>query len=169
MINDIVNDIVHTCKGRLFCSWGEPWANSAGLKSSRTRGNGHKSLKENHPAWIKERSLISHIICSEETPKKILESDILTEVGALYKISPSRFVLVFGSKTPKDKLVCTEVECGFSDSEVCLNFWKLVGPLRSGKEPILVTIFLPEVISNQAVRLAFFNFRDAVSMFSPCV
>ena len=60
--------------------------NSAGLKSSRTRGNRHKSLEENHFAWIKERSLIGHIMCSEETPKKILESDILTEVGALYKV-----------------------------------------------------------------------------------
>ena len=25
-------------------------------------------------------------MCSEETPKKILQSDILTEVGALYKV-----------------------------------------------------------------------------------
>ena len=60
--------------------------NSAGWKSSRTRGNRHTSLEENHSAWIKERSLIDHIMCSEETPKKILESDILTEVGALYKV-----------------------------------------------------------------------------------
>ena len=82
-------------------------------------------------------------MCSEETPKKILESDILTEVGALYKVSPSKFVLVFGSKTPKEKLAGTEIQCRFSDSEVCLNFRKRVGPLRNGKEPILVTIFLP--------------------------
>ena len=26
------------------------------------------------------------MMCSEESPKKILESDILTEVGALYKV-----------------------------------------------------------------------------------
>ena len=80
---------------------------------------------------------------SEETPKKILESNILTEVGVLYKVSPSKFVLVFGSKTPKGKLVGTEMQCCFSDSEVYLNFRKRVGLLRNGKEPILVTIFLP--------------------------
>ena len=143
--------------------------NSAGLKSSQTRGVRKKSLEENHSAWIKERSLIGHIMCSEETPKKILESDILTELGALYKVSPSKFVLVFGSKTPKEKLAGTEIQCRFSDSEVCLNFRKRVGPLRNGKEPILVTIFLPELITDQAVRLAFSNFREVVSVFWPCV
>ena len=117
--------------------------NSARLKSSWTRGVRHKSLEENHSAWIKKRSLIGHIMRSEETPKKILESNILTEVGVLYKVSPSKFVLVFGSKTPKEKLAGTEIQCRFSDSEVCLNFRKRVGPLRNGKEPILVTIFLP--------------------------
>ena len=136
--------------------------NSAGLKSSRTRGNRHKSLEENHSTWINERSLIGHIMCSEENPKKILESDILTEVGALYNVSPSKFALVFGSKTPKEKLAGTEIQCRFSDSEVYLDFRKRVGPLRYGKEPILVTIFLPELISDQAVRLV-------VSIFWPCV
>ena len=61
------------------------------------------------------------------------------------------------------------VRCRFSVSEVCLNFRKRVGPLRNGKEPILVTIFLPKLISDQAVRLAFSNFREAVSVFWPCV
>ena len=116
--------------------------NSAGLKSSRTRGNRHKSLEENHSAWIKERSLIGHIMCSEETPKKILELDILTEVGALYKVSPSKFVLVFGSKTPKEKLAGTEIQCRFSDSEVCLNFRKRVGPLRNWKETVLDSLVI---------------------------
>ena len=112
-------------------------------------------------------------MCSEEAQKKILESDIfrilesegVTEIGALYKVSPSKFVLVFGSKTPKEKLAGTEIQCRFSDSEVCLNFRKRVGPLRNGKEPILVTIFLPELIRDQAVRLASSNFGEAVSVF----
>ena len=143
--------------------------NSAGLKSSWTRGVRRKSLEENHCAWIKERSLIGHIICSEESPKKILESDILIEVGALYKVSSSKFVLVFGSKSSKEKLAGTEIQCRFSDSELCLNFWKRVGPLRNGQQPILVTIFLPELISDQAVRLAFSNFREVVVVFWPCV
>ena len=62
------------------------------------------------------------MMCSEESPKKILESDNLTEVGALYKVSPSKFVLVFGSKSSKEKPAGTEIQCRFSDSELCLNF-----------------------------------------------
>ena len=57
---------------------------STGLKSSRTTGVRHKSLEENHSAWIKERSLLGHM-CSEETQKKILGSDILTEISARTK------------------------------------------------------------------------------------
>ena len=46
---------------------------------------------------------------SEETERKILKSDIfrilesegVTEIGALYKISPSKFVLAFGSETSR--------------------------------------------------------------------
>ena len=51
-------------------------SNSTGLKCSRTRRVRHKSLEENHSAWSKERSLIGHIMYSEETAKKILESEI---------------------------------------------------------------------------------------------
>ena len=48
-------------------------------------------------------------MCSEKTHRRILESDIfcilesegVTEVGALYKVSPSKFVLVFRSKKAK--------------------------------------------------------------------
>ena len=48
-------------------------------------------------------------MCSEKTHRRILESDIfcilesegVTEVGALYRVSPSKFVLVFRSKTAK--------------------------------------------------------------------
>ena len=137
--------------------------------NSQTRGVRHKSLEENHSAWIKEWSLIGHVMCSEKNPKKILELDILTEVGALHKVFPSKFVLIFRSKTPNEKLAGTEIQCRFSNSEVCLNFRKRVGPLKNGKEPILVTIFLPGLISDQAVRLAFSNFREAVSVFWPCI
>ena len=75
--------------------------NSAGLKSSRTGGVWNKSLEESHPAQVKEKSLLGHLICSEETQKeifRILESEGVTEIGALLKVSPSKFVLVFGSK-----------------------------------------------------------------------
>ena len=100
-------------------------------------------------------------MCSEETQRKILESGIfhilesegVTEIGSLYKVSSSKFVLVFGSKAAKEKHEGTEIQCRFGDSEICLNFHKQVGPLRNGREPIFVNILLPEFISNQAVGL----------------
>ena len=117
--------------------------------------------------------MLGHLVCSEETQRKILESVIfcileserVTEIGALYKISPSKFVLVFGSKKGKVKLQGTEIQCRFDDSEICLNFRKRVGPLRNGIKPIFVTILLPVFISDQVVRLAFSNFREVVSVF----
>ena len=50
--------------------------NSAGLKSSRTGGVWHKSLQESDSAQVKEKSLLGHLMCLEETQRKILESDI---------------------------------------------------------------------------------------------
>ena len=44
--------------------------NSASLKSSRTGGIWHKSLEESHPAQVKEKSLLGHLVCSEETQKR---------------------------------------------------------------------------------------------------
>ena len=57
---------------------------------------------------------------SEEIPEKILESNIfrtlesasVTEIGALYKISFSKFILIFESKTAKNKLENTEILAG---------------------------------------------------------
>ena len=97
--------------------------NSADLASSRTGGVWNKSPEEAHSAQVKERSLLGHSVCSEETQKKILESDIfcilesegVTEIGPLYKVSPSKFVLVFGSKAAKEKLESTEIQCRFGD------------------------------------------------------
>ena len=111
------------------------------MKSSRTRGVWYKSLEENHSAWIKERSLLGHIMCSEEAQNNILELDIfrilesegVTEIGAPYKVFPSKFVLAFGSKTVKDKLAGTEIQCRFGDSEMCLDFRKRVGSFRNGE------------------------------------
>ena len=63
-------------------------------------------------------------MCSEEAQKKILESDIfrilesegVTEIGALYKVSPSKFVLVFGSKKDEGGT------CWYRDP---MPFWQL--------------------------------------------
>ena len=49
---------------------------SAGLRNPRSGGVWNRSLEEAHSAQVKERSLLGHLICSEETQKKILESDI---------------------------------------------------------------------------------------------
>ena len=38
-------------------------------------------------------------------------------------------------------------------------------PLRNGKEPMLVTIFLPELNNDQVVTLAFSNFGEVVYVF----
>ena len=132
--------------------------NSAGLKRSRTGGVCHKSLEESHAAQINKRSLLGHILYSEETRKKILESDIfhilesegVTEIGALYKVSPSKFVLVFGSKKAKEKLSGAEIQCCFGDSEASLNFRKRVGPLRDGRDLSLsLSFFLSSLVTRQ--------------------
>ena len=110
---------------------------------------------------------------SEETQRKLLESDISripesegdTEIAALYKVSPSKFVLALRSKTAKEKFQGTEIQCGFGDSEICLNFRKRVDPFRNWRKPIFVTIVPPEFISDQAVSLALYNFQEVVSVF----
>ena len=73
--------------------------------------------------------------------------------------------MVFGSKTAKQKLQRTGIQCRFGDSEIFLNFRKQISPLRNGRKPIFVTILLPEFISDQVVRLPFSNFRKVVSVF----
>ena len=159
-------DTVQACEENL-----EPSSDS--LMNTRTGRAWNKSLEEAHSAKIKERSLLGHIICSEGTQKKILESDIfrilksegVTEIGALYKVSPSKFVLVFGSKTAREKLADTVIQCCFDDADICFNFHKRVGPFRNGREPIFVTILLPELVSDQAVRLAFSKFGEVISVF----
>ena len=56
--------------------------------------------------------------------------------------------------------------CRILESEgVIGNFRKQVGLLRDGREPIFVTIFLLEFISDQTVGLAFSNFAEVVSVF----
>ena len=150
-----------------------PDPNSAGLANSRTGGAWNRSREEAHSAHAQARSLLGHLITSEETQKKILEADIfrilesegVTEIGALYKVSPSKFVLVFGSQAAKEKLQNTEIQCRFGDSDLRLSFHKRVGPLRNGREPIFVTVYLPEFVSDQAVRLAFSNFGEVVAVF----
>ena len=172
-INGIFNFILPSQEDSARASGENLDPNSAGLTNSRTGGVWNRSREEAHSAHVQERSLLGHLITSEETQKKILEADIfrilesegVTEIGALYKVSPSKFVLVFGSQAAKEKLQNTEIQCRFGDHDLRLSFHKRVGPLRNGREPIFVTIFLPEFISDQAVRLAFSNFGEVVAVF----
>ena len=67
---------------------------------------------ELHSAQIKEKSLLGHLVCSEEIQRKILESDIfrtlepegVTEIGALCKVSPSKFVWSLDQKRQRRNL-----------------------------------------------------------------
>ena len=173
MKNGISNFILPSEEDSARASEENPDPNSAGLTNSRTGGVWNRSREEAHSAHVQERSLLGHLITSEETQKKILEADILrilesggvTEIGALYNVSPSKFVLVFGSQAAKEKLQNTEIQCRFGDHDLRLSFHKRVGPLRNGREPIFVTVFLPEFVSDQAVRLAFSNFGEVVTVF----
>ena len=83
----------------------------------------------------------------------------------MYKVSPSKFVLVLRSQTEKEKLYNAVIQSRFGESDLYLNFSKRGRPLRNGKEPILVTMNLPEHVSDQAVELAFSNFGEVVSVF----
>ena len=149
--NGILNPILPSEKDSARPPTENPDPNSAGLANSRTGGVWNSSHEEAHSAHAQERSLPGHLITSEETQKKILEADIfrilesegVTEIGALYKVSPSKFVLVFGSQAAKEKLQNTEIQCRFGDHDLRLSFHKRVGPLRNGREPIFVTVFLP--------------------------
>ena len=171
--NGIFNLVLPSEEESAQASEGDSAPSSAGLANSRTGGVWSRSREEAHSAHVQERSLLGHIIASEETQKKILEADIfrllesegVTEVGALYKVSPSKFVLVFGSRASKEKLVGTEIRCRFGDSDIRLSFHKRIGPLRNGREPTFVTLFLPEFVSDQAVKLAFSKFGEVVAVF----
>ena len=171
--NGIFNLVLPSEEESAQASEGDSAPSSAGLANSRTGGVWSRSREEAHSAHVQERSLLGHIIASEETQKKILEADIfrllesegVTEVGALYKVSPSKFVLVFGSRASKEKLVGTEIRCRFGDSDIRLSFHKRIGSLRNGREPTFVTLFLPEFVSDQAVKLAFSKFGEVVAVF----
>ena len=132
---------------------------SAGSKGARAGGVWHRSLEESHSAQIRERSLPGYVQCLDDS-HQILESDIfrilkcegVQGIEAMYKVSPSKFVLVFGSRAEKGKIFNTVIHSRFGESDLYLNFSKRGGPLRNGNEPILVTINLPEHVSDQAVQ-----------------
>ena len=88
---------------------------------------------------------------SEETQKKILESDIprtpesegATEIGAPHKVPPpkKKFVPAPGSRAAKEKPEDTETQCRFGDSQICLNFHRRVGVLSEMRENLFLWLF----------------------------
>ena len=77
-----------------------------------------------------------------------------------YIISSSKFIFIFESKKSREKLQVTEKHSRFRDKEIILSFQtRRSGALGNGKQPIFVTLFLPECLRDQAVRLAISNFE----------
>ena len=117
---------------------------------------------EKNAAQIKGKSLLEHLLCSEVLPKSFLESNVFsysletegaTKISTLYKISSSKFISIFESKRAISR---------FGDKEIILSSQKQrSGPLGNGKEPIFMTMFFPEYISDQAVRLALSTFEKS--------
>ena len=60
----------------------------------------HKAIGEENGAQIKEKSLLGHLLCSEVLPKRFLGSSNkgVTKISTLYKISSSKFNLIFESE-----------------------------------------------------------------------
>ena len=60
-----------------------------------------KSFEDDYAAQVRVRSLLGHLVCSEEIPAdilelnifRILESENVTDIGALHEIS--KFILIF--------------------------------------------------------------------------
>ena len=63
------------------------------------------------------------------------------------------------------KFLLQSLFCSLDQKRRRRNFRKRVGALRIGREPIFVTILLPDFTSGQAMRLAFSNFGVVVSVF----
>lgn len=85
-----------------------------------------KSL-DNYTAQVRKRTLFGHLVYSEEILEEIvesnnfhiLESENVAKIGALCKVS--KFVLIFDSKTAKEKLENMEILTRFDDFELALT------------------------------------------------
>ena len=137
---------------------------NADSSSSEHWYSGHE---ENYAAEVRVRTLHGRIICQgaepssirEEEIYRILESNEVTDVEALYKTSKGRFVLIFGSENSASKCRSAELSASSGEARVTLLF------RERRRAPTFVTIFCPEYISCRAVELAFANFGEVQRVF----
>ena len=127
----------------------------------------HSGHEENYAAEVRVRTLHGRIICEEAEPSsireeeiyRILESNEVTDVEALYKTSKGTFILIFGSEDSASKCRSAELSATSGEGRVTLLF------RERRRAPTFVTIFCPEYISCRAVELAFANFGEVQRVF----
>ena len=137
---------------------------NADSSSSEHWYSGHE---ENYAAEVRVRTLHGRIICEEAEPSsireeeiyRILESNEVTDVEALYKTSKGTFILIFGSEDSASKCRSAELSATSGERRVTLLF------RERWRAPTFVTIFCPEYISCRAVELAFANFGEVQRVF----
>lgn len=139
----------------------------AASKSFWTSEMWYKALEEEHVAQVKCKSLFGHLLCLEVLPEKFLESDIFSysrnrgSQRNRHFISNSflKIYFDFWIKNGEGEIAnYREIHSCFWRKEVLLSFQKWQsGPLKNGKEPIFVKLFLPDCVSDLAVRLPFSN------------
>ena len=137
---------------------------NADSSSSEHWYSGHE---ENYAAEVRVRTLHGRIICEgaepssirEEEIYRILESNEVTDVEALYKTSKGTFILIFGSEDSASKCRSAELSATSGERRVTLLF------RERRRAPTFVTIFCPEYISCRAVELAFANFGEVQRVF----
>ena len=137
---------------------------NADSSSSEHWYSGHE---ENYAAEVRVRTLHGRIICEgaepssirEEEIYRILESNEVTDVEALYKTSKGTFILIFGSEDSASKCRSAELSATSGEGRVTLLF------RERRRAPTFVTIFCPEYISCRAVELAFANFGEVQRVF----
>ena len=114
-------------------------------------------------------------MCSEEIPEeilelyisRILESGNVTEICALYKIS--KFILIFESKTAKEKLENTEILNRFGDYKLTLTAIRSSQKWEGAYYCYTLSSYCYTLSSWirkwPGSRLAFSNFGEVVSVF----
>ena len=128
-----------------------------------TREVWSKTLGEENAAQVKEKFSWT-LTLLRSTPKKFLEYNVFSysRNWECHKNEHAKLILIFESKRVREKFQVTEIHSRFGDKEIILRFQKQWSSLLgNGKEPIFLTLFLPEYVSDQAMRLVFSNLEKS--------